>query len=134
MITCAARVARENLDVKVMKTIISGSRSITDYASLLLAISKCDIEITEILSGAANGVDRLGERYAKENGLPLQKFQANWNKHGKAAGPIRNEEMAKNADALLALWDGKSRGTQDMINRAGKYKLKICVHHFFLTD
>lgn len=62
--------------------------------------------------------------------LQLNTFPADWNKHGRAAGPIRNEEMAQYADALIAFWDGKSRGTKSMISLATEYSLKIKIHHY----
>jgi len=79
----------------------------------------------EIVSGHANGADKLGERYAKENNLKLTLFPANWDLNGKSAGYIRNYEMAKYADVLIAFWDGKSKGTMDMISQANKRDLIV---------
>ena len=59
----------------------------------------------------------MGRRWAIENGIPIKEFPANWQEFGRAAGPIRNGEMADYADALIAIWDGRSRGTADMISR-----------------
>jgi hypothetical protein len=84
-------------------------------------------EITTVLSGAARGVDRLGERWAVEHGVPITRFPADWAKHGKAAGMIRNREMADNAEALVALWDGQSRGTLSMIGIARRMGLFVVV-------
>jgi len=78
----------------------------------------------EIVSGGAKGADQLGEQYAKENNYNLRIFPADWDKYGKKAGYIRNEEMAKYADACVCFWDGKSKGTKMMIELAKKYKLK----------
>jgi hypothetical protein len=89
-----------------MKLIIAGSRSITDYTIVKRAINRLLInptDINEIVSGTARGVDRLGERYAKEHGIKITKFPANWNKYGKRAGYLRNEQMAKYADVLIAI-------------------------------
>lgn len=108
-----------------MKTIIAGSRTITNYAKLLQAIDELPWVITLVISGGAKGVDRLGETYAKENDLPLEIYPANWDKFGRKAGPIRNSEMADNAEALLALWDGESRGTKHMIQTANYKGLKV---------
>lgn len=110
-----------------MKTIIAGSREIVDYEVVKKAISSSEFNITAIISGAARGVDALGERYATENKIPLIKKPANWNLYGKSAGYKRNEEMAKEADALIAIWDGKSKGTFNMINIARMRGLKIYV-------
>ena len=68
-----------------------------------------------IMSGGAHGADSLGERYAKENGLPLEIFPADWRKDWKRAGFIRNVQMAGIADELIAFWNGKSHGTAHMI-------------------
>ena len=111
-----------------MKTIIAGSRGITDYNILLKAIDESKFEITEIVSGGARGADALGEWYASQHNLLIHKFLAEWNKHGKKAGILRNIEMSDNADALIALWDGKSRGTKHMIDQARKKGLSLYVH------
>ena len=80
----------------------------------------------EIVSGAYyRGADKLGEQYAKERGFKITRFPANWNKYGKAAGPKRNEQMANYADALIAFWDGKSRGTKNMIDFAEQLGLDL---------
>lgn len=113
-----------------MKTIIAGSRKIHSYHIVVWAIRNAirdGIEITEVVSGGAEGVDKLGEFYAKMHKLPVKKFPADWNKHGKRAGPIRNQQMADYADALIAVWDGKSRGTKDMIERAQAKGLHVFV-------
>ena len=110
-----------------MKTIIAGSRDFHDYNTLLSAIAESGFNITEVISGMAPGVDQLGIRYAKENNLPLHEYWAEWNFYGKSAGPIRNRLMADNADALIALWDGQSKGTKNMIETATKKGLLIYV-------
>lgn len=110
-----------------MKTIIAGSRSITDYSIVCRAIEAVPWEITEVVSGTARGVDRLGERWAKENNILLKKFPASWDIYGKIAGLVRNQKMADYANALLAVWDGKSSGTCDMIKRAEKHGLKVLI-------
>jgi hypothetical protein len=101
-----------------VKVIVAGSRDIADFAAVSLAIESSGFAITEIVSGAAKGVDTLGERWASENGVAIKRFPANWAEHGKAAGPIRNREMARYGDALVAIWDGVSNGTQNMIDEA----------------
>lgn len=110
-----------------MKVIIAGSRSITDYDLLLRTIKNSRFEINEVISGGCRGVDLMGERYAEENDIPIIWFPADWKKHGKNAGPIRNKEMAEYADALIALYDGSSRGTANMIETAIDCELEIYV-------
>lgn len=110
-----------------MKTIIAGSRGITLYEEVLMAVSGCGWGITQVISGGARGVDKLGERWAKENNIPLLVMPANWKKYGSGAGHIRNVDMANEADALIAIWDGLSPGTANMINIAKKKNLKVYV-------
>lgn len=110
-----------------MKTIIAGMRDFHHYKTLLSAAQKCPFEITSVVSGGAKGVDALGERFAADHSLPIERYPADWKKHGRAAGPIRNAEMAENAEALLAIWDGKSRGTGNMIFNAKKRGLAVHV-------
>jgi hypothetical protein len=102
-----------------MKVIIAGSRNFNDYGVLLDTIEGSGFDITEVVSGGAPGVDALGERWAADNRLPVKRFLPAWAKHGRAAGPIRNAQMAQYADALVAvLWDKGSKGTENMIKQA----------------
>lgn len=110
-----------------MKTIIAGSRDYHNYDTLLEAIAESNWQISQVVSGGAKGVDRLGEEYATVMNLPLHIYEADWERHGRAAGPLRNAKMAENADALIALWDGKSRGTKNMIETAKKRGLIVYV-------
>lgn len=113
-----------------MKTIIAGSRSITDEAALLDALRACGFEalITEVFSGGARGVDALGEAWAAKRGLTIRRFVPDWASAPRHAGLLRNVEMAAQADALIALWDGASRGTAHMIQTAHQHKLRVYVH------
>lgn len=110
-----------------MKVIIAGGRNITDYSLVLSALAESEFTPTEIVSGMAPGVDTLAIQYARENNLPLKEFHADWNSYKKAAGPIRNKAMAEYADALVAIWDGESRGTHNMIQQAHLRGLKVYV-------
>lgn len=102
------------------RIIIAGSRTFTDYALLEKTLDEIiyDYKITNpiIISGTASGADKLGEWYAYNRGYPVIQFKPDWNTHGKAAGFIRNKEMADNADMLVAFWDGQSKGTKMMID------------------
>lgn len=111
-----------------MKTIIAGGRDITDSRILHAALDACDWKITEVVCGMARGADTLGKEWAEEFNIPVVEFPADWDKYGKAAGPIRNAEMADYAEALIALWDGKSRGTKNMIDQAIFRKMKVLVY------
>lgn len=107
-----------------MKTIIAGSRGINDYDLLCMIIKWRDKPITEVVSGGAYGVDKMGEEWAYENKVPVKCFYPDWS-IGKSAGPIRNRKMADYAEALIALWDGHSRGTANMIHEANKRGLDV---------
>lgn len=119
----------------VFRVIVAGGRDFRNYDLLK---KKLDYYLSRvrathdirIVSGLARGADRLGLVYAKENHLPVDQFPAKWNEHGKRAGYLRNAEMANNADALVAFWDGQSKGTKHMIDIAKKKKLKVRVVHY----
>ena len=106
-----------------MKVVIAGIRYkdperkiiYDDYSFVASAVKESGYEITTVISGKAVGVDNLGEQYATLNDIPLIAKPANWNQHKKAAGPIRNKEMAELCDAAVIVWDGKSSGTYNMI-------------------
>ena len=84
------------------------------------------------MSGHASGADSLGEKFAADHNLQCELYPADWDKHGKAAGPIRNAEMAEVADALIAFWDGQSRGTKSMIDLARKKGLQVAIVRYDL--
>ena len=99
-----------------MKVIIAGSREISQYEAVKEAVKEAGFEITEVVSGGARGVDVLGERFALDNGLAVRRFLANWTTFGPRAGYMRNVEMSEYADALIAVWDGQSPGTEMMVD------------------
>ncbi len=111
-----------------MRTIIAGSRDINDEATVLAAAEAAPWEITEVVCGGAAGVDSIGAKLARERNIPVKMFPADWNKYGKSAGPRRNREMAEYAQALVAVWDGLSRGTKNMIEEAQGRGLQVYVH------
>jgi hypothetical protein len=111
------------------KVIIAGGRDFSDYQ---LLVEKCDKYLAnktniEIVSGTAKGADSLGERYAKDKGYSVKTFPADWAAFGKRAGYLRNEQMANYANALIAFWDGESRGTKHMIDIATEKGLLVKV-------
>jgi len=110
-----------------VRVIIAGGRYFDDYD---LLCRKADAFLSrqseiEIVSGTAKGADKLGERYAEERGYPIKRFPADWGTFGNSAGYRRNVEMAVYGDALIAFWDGRSKGTKHMIDIAKKNDLKI---------
>lgn len=110
-----------------LRAIIAGSRGISDPMEVEIAIAESGFVPTKVLSGHAGGVDLLGESWAKSNGVPVELYPAEWSRLGRKAGPIRNRLMATRADALVAIWDGRSRGTKNMIETARAFSLKVFV-------
>jgi len=115
-----------------LKVIIAGCRNFDDYEMLKHYVDHilqnvAQRESIEIVSGGAKGADTLGERYATERGYKITRFLADWDKYGRGAGPKRNEQMGDYADALIAFWDGQSRGTKHMIEYAKKKAILVRV-------
>ena len=129
-----------------IKIIIAGSRTYNDYSTVSNIVDHIlrtklykkgykpsDIEI---VCGMANGADTLGEHYANSNGFAIHYFPAEWDKYGKSAGYIRNKQMAEYASyrkgygALIAFWDGNSKGTKHMIDLAKEYGMKVFVYNY----
>lgn len=116
-----------------MKLIVAGSRKFNDHFLLKCKIEwflrylETTTEGTIIISGTARGADQLGEKYAKENNMEVIRMPADWNKLGKRAGYVRNQEMAKKADACIVFWDEESRGSKHMIDIAQKEKIPLCI-------
>ncbi len=108
----------------MFRVIIAGGRDMNDYALVeqeadkLLGNMVARGEQIVIISGNARGADRMGELYAEARGYECRTYPADWDAHGKSAGYKRNQLMAENADALIAFYDGKSKGTGHMINIA----------------
>ncbi len=119
--------------MKTFKVIIAGGRDFKNYNQLK---NYCDKVLRskieegyeiKIVSGTANGADKLGERYAKERVYEVLRFPADWNTYGKRAGYMRNKQMAENSDACVCFWDGISRGTKWMIEIAKEKQLPLRV-------
>jgi hypothetical protein len=129
-----------------MKVIIAGSRYFDNYAlaKYWLDYFFCNKVPTEIISGGCSdkkgkltftredgtevyGADGLGERWAADRGIPVTVFLADWDKHGRAAGPIRNTGMGEyctpHEDGAVVFWNSHSTGSGDMVKKAKKYHL-----------
>lgn len=120
-----------------MRIIVAGGRDFDDYGLMSFELSKVISFISsrpKIVSGGAKGADTLGEMYAKEYSYNIERFPANWDKYGKSAGYIRNEEMAKYSEMLVAFWDGKSKGTEHMINLALKHGLLVKIVKYTVEE
>lgn len=106
-----------------MKTIIAGSRHLTDYAALCAAMEMAELVMgitpTVIISGAEpTGVDALGERWAAEHGVPCESHPAEWRKYPKTAGFMRNVQMGRKAEAIVAMMlRGGTPGTKHMLKQ-----------------
>ena len=116
-----------------MRIIVAGGRDFTDYD---LMCEKLDFFLKnhapdiEIVCGEALGADSLGKFYAQRNGYNVLSYPADWNKFGKSAGIRRNKQMADIADALVAFWDGKSRGTANMIKQMQTLKKPVRIVYY----
>jgi hypothetical protein len=109
-----------------MKVIIAGSRQFDDFEMLTHFCDKYfhGVENIEIFSGNSKGADLLGEKYAAERGYPVRKFLPDWVQNKRGGGHRRNEEMVRNADLLIAFWDGKTKGTGHVVGVAKKKELE----------
>ena len=117
--------------VDKFRVIIAGGRDFDDFRFLC---KKCMYKLQNktdvvIVSGVANGADKLGEKFAKFMGYQIKQFPPNWDL-GLVAGMLRNREMAEYADALIAFWDGKSNGTKNMIEEAQKRNLQVAIYYY----
>jgi predicted Rossmann fold nucleotide-binding protein DprA/Smf involved in DNA uptake len=121
-----------------MKLVIAGSRTVVNIQHLYNAILTLDLgdtvknKVTEIISGGANGADKLGEILATKLNKTLTIMPAEWDKYGKGAGYRRNEEMAELGDAVLVLYDGISKGSKHMIELAKKHNKKVWVYYVYV--
>jgi hypothetical protein len=117
-----------------MRLIIAGSRDFSPSIALIdhVVRSHGRYKPTELISGGCRGVDQSAEAWAREEGIPIKRFDADWQAVGRAAGPLRNRAMAEYAgawtnSALIAFWNGTSRGTKNMIDEARRHKLFVYV-------
>ena len=113
-----------------MRTIIAGSRKIPEKQALN-AIYYCPWweEITKVLSGTCQGPDIAGEKFAAREMIEAEHYSPDWGKYPGCAGPIRNQHMVNEADAAIIIWDGKSKGTRDLITKAKRKKLKMWIYY-----
>ena len=115
------------------RVIICGTRDFADKKFIFETVATLlqSYDDIEIVSGHAKGVDAIAEAYAKEHELILTVLPADWKHYGRAAGPIRNQEMLQYAlcanPLVIAFWDGKSKGTANMISQARKAGVKVVI-------
>jgi hypothetical protein len=116
-----------------MKNIaIVGSRSFTNYEVFKEKLNNLPISFINctVVSGGAKGADSLARKFAIENKLIMKEFLPNWNLHGREAGFIRNVDIIKNSDIVIAFWDGKSAGTKHSIELSKKFNKKLFIIYF----
>jgi hypothetical protein len=115
-----------------MKVIIAGSRDLEiTIEELENIINNTGVDISLLLNGKCpTGIDKIAYKWAEKNIIPIEEYPAQWDTHGKSAGPKRNKMMAENAECLIAIYRENSLtpGTKNMIAEATKFKLKIFQH------
>lgn len=121
-----------------LRVIVAGTRTVDDESVVAEAIEASGFQIAELVNGGQRswnpssrlpyGADYLAARWAQARCIPVTYFRADWNRLGRAAGPIRNGQMARYGQALVAIWDGKSAGTRNMIEQAREHGLPTYVH------
>ena len=122
--------------MKPNRIIIAGGRDFNDYDRLCAFMDQYCLDNdlgpdnTDFISGEARGADSMGKQWALSRGYKVQLHPADWNLHGKSAGYIRNKQMADEATALVAFWDGSSKGTGNMIWVATKAGLKVHIERY----
>lgn len=107
-----------------MKILVCGGRRYLDYGMAKLVLDEYE-DIDLIIHGNARGADMLGQRYATDNNIPIQKFPAEWDIYGKAAGYIRNELMLHTSEPDLVVAFPGGRGTENMVQLAKKHDYEV---------
>jgi len=110
-----------------MKLAVIGSRNFHDAALLQEILLPYLPDTTLVISGGAKGVDTLAENWARENGIEVQIFPADWARYGRGAGRVRNHDIIQSCDQCIAFWDGNSKGTKHSIDLCKKYRKHLRV-------
>jgi len=112
-----------------LKLGIVGSRTFDNYNLLEKEIfNQISLEAIEcVISGGARGADTLAEKFADKYNIPKMIYKANWDKYGNIAGFLRNNDIVKNSDFIIAFWNGRSRGTQDTMTKAQASNKKLWI-------
>lgn len=114
-----------------MRTIIAGSRGVKSVRIITAALAHCGWTPTVVISGACpDSPDILGELWAERHNVLVERYPADWARFGRRAGMLRNSHMAYVGEALVAIWDGKSPGTKQMIEAAHRRRLRVFVWHY----
>ena len=127
------------------RIVICGGRHFNDYEQLKTTITnflkqrKIEIENVEIVSGHCQGADMLGEQYAKEYGLKLTIFPADWQRYKRKAGPIRNKQMIEyimqtENKAVIAFVSENSKGTKQTVLLAKRAGIFVVETHYSISE
>ena len=113
------------------KVVVCGTRTFEDYKTLCQVLDRLlqGMNVSAIITGGCKGADELAKRYCIDRGYYHQEIKADWSLLGRKAGPIRNSRMAKIGNCTFAFWDGKSRGTLDMIKKAKDHKHEYIAYY-----
>ena len=113
-----------------MKIGIIGSRGFNNYTLVEEVMSEYLDKAQFVVSGGAKGADTLGERWGRENNKETLIFKPEWDKYGKRAGFIRNQDIVKNSDMVIAFWDGSSKGTKSSIDLCTKFGIPVKIVYY----
>lgn len=107
-----------------MNILVAGSRNFKDKDLVIRWLSQNLLRGEDVLinGNCKTGVDAWALTFAKNLNYEVRIFDPDWEKFGRAAGPIRNEEMVKVSDKVVCFWDGSSNGTKSTIDYTLKYK------------
>jgi hypothetical protein len=107
-----------------MKILVCGGRAFHDHRKLFEVLDSIP-NITHLVHGGATGADALAGQWAVERRIPCDVYHANWRSYGRAAGPIRNAQMLREAKPDLVLAFPGGRGTANMVELAEKAGVKV---------
>ncbi len=117
----------EREGITSLRLAVVGSRSCEDYEMVSGFLKNFNNQKPIIVSGGAKGVDSLAERFADENELKKKIYKADWSKYGRAAGPVRNQQIVENSDAMIAFATRDSNGTKNSVKLAVKKGIPVLV-------
>ena len=117
-----------------MKIAVIGSRNFTDQILLENELNTIKEKVTMVISGGASGADKLAEKWALDNNIPLEVYKPDWKTYGRAAGVVRNKLIIESCDYCYAFWDKKSKGTLYSINHCKKVYKPIKIINFISVE
>ena len=119
------------MNYNIKKTVaVVGGRDFTDYERMAKILNTVKYKVSSFVSGGAKGADQLAERYATINRLDIKIFKPDWDTYGKKAGFLRNQHIVKEADVVIAFWNGISKGTRHTIELAKENNKQLKVYNY----